>query len=475
MLISELAEIPEPGSADAAALPLALTAMGLHSSARDPAWAQDVADVASLQGAAAQAHALAVFALGAAERGDLDPATHALARATELLGTLVGDESVHDRVRISVWLGFGASMLERYQDALGHFSRALPLARRAEDSLWATRILVGLSAAHCCLGRLGEAAAHAALAAEHATILGYDPLKEAAYAAQARAALLAGDREAVLHAAGKARRLATSVRPLTWNDPRLLFAEAELLEGHPRRCIELLLDIAEGPQLLAAPAIIRPEIYELLVRASLIEGHAQDALSWAEHAGAAVSSSGLTGSTGFAHLAHSQALLPAEPATAATTARAAAEALNRAGRHVESARARVVAGRALAAAGQHEQASTEFERAASLFDVRGARRTRDEALAHGASLAPDDSTIAPASGLDLLSRRETQVAEQVIRGRTNREIARALSLSPRTVETYLARVFTKLNASCRAEVAGKLACLYRHPPHDAAHSMASHC
>ncbi|MGH3475793.1 MAG: response regulator transcription factor [Pseudonocardiaceae bacterium] len=56
-----------------------------------------------------------------------------------------------------------------------------------------------------------------------------------------------------------------------------------------------------------------------------------------------------------------------------------------------------------------------------------------------------------------------QVAELVSQVRANREIARVLSLSPRTVETYLARVFSKLGASCRVEVAGKVAQLLRTP------------
>ncbi|MGH8723007.1 MAG: hypothetical protein ACREU4_13535, partial [Burkholderiales bacterium] len=319
-LISALAEMPDPQSADAATLRVALASVGLQSGARDPTWAREAVDAASRHGAALQAHALAVSAADASMRGDLDSATRASACAAELLGTLADDESVADRVQSSVWLGCGAAMIERYRDAVGHFTRALPLVRRTKDDLWAIHVLVGLSAAHCCLGRLAEAATHAAAAIEHATALKYDALSELAYAAQARTALLAGDRDTALRAAAKARQVAAPARPLTWNDPRLMFAEAELLDGHPQRCIDLLLEIGEGPQLRAAPALLRPEIYELLVRASLTEGSAQDAMLWAEHAGAAVETSGLTGGTGFAHLASAQALLPGRPAAAATTA-----------------------------------------------------------------------------------------------------------------------------------------------------------
>jgi len=41
----------------------------------------------------------------------------------------------------------------------------------------------------------------------------------------------------------------------------------------------------------------------------------------------------------------------------------------------------------------------------------------------------------------------------VSHGHTNRQIARLLSLSHKTVETYLARIFAKLGVSSRASVA----------------------
>jgi DNA-binding CsgD family transcriptional regulator/tetratricopeptide (TPR) repeat protein len=470
-LITALAKIPDQQSADAATLKVTLASVGLQCGARDPTWALEAVDAAALHEAALQAHALAVFAVGASMGGDLDRATRASARAAELLNTRVSDESVADRMQSSVWLGFGAAMVERYRDAVGHFTHALPLVRMSKDDLWAVHALVGLSAAHCCLGRLAEAATHAAVAVEQATTLKYGALQELAYAAQARSALLAGDHETALRAASKARQVATPARPLTWNDPRVLVAEVELLEGRPRQCVDLLVEIGEGPRLSAAPAVIRPEIYELLVRASLTEGSTQEAMLWAEQAGMAVENSGLIGGIGFAHLAYAQALLPGKPATAAITAQAAADALRRVGRRVERARACVVAGRALTAAGQDEQANLEFERAASLFDICGAHRARDEVLTHCARVTPGASTVKPARGFGLLSRREIQVVELVIQGRTNREIARALSLSPRTVETYLARIFSKLDASSRAEVAGKIAPLMRRWPVDTARSI----
>jgi DNA-binding NarL/FixJ family response regulator len=45
------------------------------------------------------------------------------------------------------------------------------------------------------------------------------------------------------------------------------------------------------------------------------------------------------------------------------------------------------------------------------------------------------------------------VADLVALGHTNRQIAEALYLSPRTVETHLARICSKLGVSGRAAVA----------------------
>jgi len=56
------------------------------------------------------------------------------------------------------------------------------------------------------------------------------------------------------------------------------------------------------------------------------------------------------------------------------------------------------------------------------------------------------------SGLDLLSARERQVVQYLAAGMTNREIAKALKLSPHTVKNYLFRIFDKLGVSTRTEL-----------------------
>ncbi len=51
-----------------------------------------------------------------------------------------------------------------------------------------------------------------------------------------------------------------------------------------------------------------------------------------------------------------------------------------------------------------------------------------------------------------LSARERQVIQHVAGGMSNREIAKALSLSPHTVKNYLFRIFDKLGVSSRTEL-----------------------
>lgn len=50
-----------------------------------------------------------------------------------------------------------------------------------------------------------------------------------------------------------------------------------------------------------------------------------------------------------------------------------------------------------------------------------------------------------------LSGRELEVLRLASRGRSNREIGLVLGISPRTVQTYLDRVFQKLDAGNRVE------------------------
>src|SRR5271157_484502 len=57
-----------------------------------------------------------------------------------------------------------------------------------------------------------------------------------------------------------------------------------------------------------------------------------------------------------------------------------------------------------------------------------------------------------ARGMNLLSKRETEIVRGVAQGLTNREIAERLGLSPHTIKNFLFRIFDKLGVSNRVEL-----------------------
>ena len=58
-----------------------------------------------------------------------------------------------------------------------------------------------------------------------------------------------------------------------------------------------------------------------------------------------------------------------------------------------------------------------------------------------------------ASAVGPLSRREQEIAALVSQGRTNRQIADALVLSERTVDTHVHNILGKLELTSRAQIA----------------------
>lgn len=68
---------------------------------------------------------------------------------------------------------------------------------------------------------------------------------------------------------------------------------------------------------------------------------------------------------------------------------------------------------------------------------------------------PTPGPAAATSTAELLTEREEQIALLLVEGRSNREIAERLMLSPETVKDYVARLRRKLQASNRVEAASR--------------------
>jgi DNA-binding CsgD family transcriptional regulator len=126
---------------------------------------------------------------------------------------------------------------------------------------------------------------------------------------------------------------------------------------------------------------------------------------------------------------------------------------------------------------EHDRVSMPFDRARTLLALgaalrrakrkRDARETLGQALATferlGARIWADRALVelgriggrAPAEGA--LTPSEQRIAALVAEGRTNREVAAALFLSDRTVESHLTHVYRKLGVRSRAELARRFA------------------
>ena len=121
----------------------------------------------------------------------------------------------------------------------------------------------------------------------------------------------------------------------------------------------------------------------------------------------------------------------------------------RLGSAFEEARTLLTRGRVLRRARRRQLARESLSEAVALFDELGARlwaqRARRELARTGGRRVRGDE----------LTPSEAQIARLAASGRTNREIAQALFVSPKTIEAALSRVYRKLDVRSRSELAAR--------------------
>ncbi len=162
----------------------------------------------------------------------------------------------------------------------------------------------------------------------------------------------------------------------------------------------------------------------------------------------------------LAHAIAETALLEGDTATAAAQLTRAVALHQDLDMPFERAQIELRAGVALAAAGEREAGLERLTDAYRTARRLGARPLASEAAREVAALGESVAArlgaraAAHADGSGL-SRREREVVRLVAAGRTNREIAQGLFLSPRTVDMHVRNILRKLDCRSRLEAAAR--------------------
>ena len=168
-----------------------------------------------------------------------------------------------------------------------------------------------------------------------------------------------------------------------------------------------------------------------------------------------------------AMVARCEALISSDVGTAVEHFERALELHDHRTDRLDAARTRLMLGMRLRRAGRRVDARVHLEAARREFSAMDltlwAQRARAELAATGERVPVREGTGEP------LTSQETRVALLVARGQTNREVAAALFLSPKTVEHHLGAVLRKRGLRSRTELAHSLAAdaLGAHPASEA--------
>jgi ATP/maltotriose-dependent transcriptional regulator MalT len=462
-LTRALEELPDQSSAEAVAL---MTEIGIDGFFRLDYAAMSEFSRRAREAAKAlgdrvlTATPAAVLAFAEVLEGEISDAEASRAEAAELIDGLSDEELAQCR-RATNNVASAELYLELYDDAARHSERALAVAIATGQGQFVP-ILFWTGMIRAATGRLEAAAEIHERAVEVARLSGHSQGLAWNLIGRTLTATAAGDIDTALAAAEEAVDVVEDEDmsfPAMW--VRAGLATALVEAGDFRRARGLLLDGGGGEELPRVPPGWRPSLFELLTRCALglgdtprakeEAGRSADARSrlggtlrlptvWADRAAAAVA------------LAEGDARAAAE--LALNSARLAAEV----GASVEEGTSRMLAGRALAEAGERERAAAEFTSAGATFEACGALPRRDAADRELGKLGRrvhrrTRAGKADGSSIETLTERELEVARLVVDRKTNSQIATALFLSPKTVETHIRHLFQKLEVSSRVEVA----------------------
>jgi DNA-binding CsgD family transcriptional regulator len=405
------------------------------------------------------ASAAGVLVLAEVFRGAVPQAEAVRAEAASLVDSMPDDEIARCLDRGVDTLAAAELYLDRFDHAGARAARALGVAR-ATGQGQVLPILFWSAMIRTMRGELADAAKLAEEAIEVARLSGHAEGQAWNLFARSLTATAEGDVETALATAEEAMEALSGLHrslPLAWS--ALALAAARLAAGDPERAAHALLDGAGGEELTLLAAPLRATGFELLARCRLALGDRGGAERAAAHAERLAEALELRMPAALAkRAAAAVALDGGDPASAAELALASAALADEVGAVIDAARSRTLAGRALVQLGDLERAVPELERAAAAFDACGALARRDEAERELGKLGRRRHRRTrrgnvDGTGIATLTERELQVSRLIVDRKTNPEIAAALFLSPKTVETHIRNVFHKLGVSSRVEIA----------------------
>ena len=407
------------------------------------------------------AAAASALTLAEATEGRIDDARGHHAEAVELIDRL-SDAELAPRLDALYYLGWAENYLEDYDAALAHAERGAAIARATGEG----RLLVPMMLIRCypleMLGRLSEAVETCETAVEVARLAANPHYLFWALFELGWAHYFSGHLEDAIAACEEsarvgAGRMSGGTMPSAGGGPGWALAAARLESGDVERALEIMYAVG-GEDLRMAIPVERCFDWEVVALAELGLGHHAKADASAGRAEEIAEQLGLSLSRALATRTRAAVLLATGDAEAAArVAQQSVEAGMAAGARLQVAFSRALLGRALAAAGERAAAVAELREAERELDVCGSARVRDECRRElrklGARAEKRGPATAGESGVSSLTKRELEIAGLVTDRLTNREIAAALFLSDKTVESHIRNLFQKLGVSSRTEVA----------------------
>jgi len=395
--------------------------------------------------------AAALSSLANSSEAHIEEALADLAEAQKAYTTL-RDDQLAERIYIAFYVSLAALRLEHADDALALVDRGLDLARMTGQA--ATVIPWSAVSARALLlkGRVRDATATAATAIDAAGLARNDWRTIWALEADALAAYWAGDAERALASAremvgGSQRTHQFLSGPASVQLSGALYgagdydsAAGELipLDAEPTRRL-LDLNAAHG--------------WDLLVRTQIARGNSDGAAKAATRALARARFAGLPCQLATALCCEAAVSLAlGDPCAADRSAAEAQGVAETAGNPLLAASARALRGRALASDGKREEALGELEGAERALSECGAVREADATARELRRMGARVRRVRPrrGRGLAALTSRESEVANHVTMGESNREIAAVLFLSEKTIESHLVRIYAKLGVHSRS-------------------------